>query len=72
MKTFEQNLQDLCEGAETFVCAFCHHTLPVEYRHPEKPEYCFMDYVSETDAAEISRIVDEEMTAAGYVRTEAK
>lgn len=69
-KTFEENLRELCEGAETFVCEFCHHELPTTYRHPENPSFCFMDYVSEKDAAEIERVVSEMMTEDGYVRIE--
>lgn len=43
----------------TFVCAECQHTLPVSHRHAERPEVCFLDYVSPADRAEIDRVIAE-------------
>ena len=44
---------------ETFICEHCNHELPVEYKHEEKPEVCFLDFISEKDEQIIKQAVEE-------------
>lgn len=50
------------EPGEKFTCAECGHALPIEYQHEEMPGVCFLDYVSEKDAAFIDQVCREAMS----------